>query len=362
MRSGVPRRLPGSLELRSLRKSYAGATAVDDVSLSVRSGEFLTLLGPSGSGKTTTLMMIAGFVQPDSGSIFLDETDLVGIPTHKRSIGVVFQNYALFPHMTVAQNIGFPLRMRDMKEAEIQNRVSSVAALVRLHGLEQRYARQLSGGQQQRVALARALVFQPSLLLLDEPLGALDRLLREQMKLELRRVHRELGTTMIYVTHDQDEALVLSDRIAIMKDGRVEQIAPPREVYERPVNKFVAGFMGESNFLRGRVVAEGGGTASVKVDEFLLESIPSSGARADQDVEVFIRPEKIAFNETGGANGLAGTVKDQIYSGDSIRYVISVGSTQVIVKQTMRHGAFQPGRGDAVSLSCSPLDIILFPS
>ncbi|PWJ93812.1 MULTISPECIES: ABC transporter ATP-binding protein [Mesorhizobium] len=362
MKSAVPARQAGSLELRSLRKSYGGVVAVDDVSLSVRAGEFLTLLGPSGSGKSTTLMMIAGFVQPEAGSILLDNTDLVGIPTHKRSIGVVFQNYALFPHMSVAQNIGFPLRMRDMEEADTRDHIARATALVRLHGLEERYARQLSGGQQQRVALARALVFQPPLLLLDEPLGALDRMLREQMKHELRRVHQELGTTLIYVTHDQDEALVLSDRIAIMKNGRVEQIAPPREIYERPVNQFVAGFMGESNFLGGRVVGEHGGTATVKIGELLLQGVPSSGIRADQDVEVFIRPEKIVFTAPGDEKGWAGTVKDLIYSGDSIRYVISLGSAQVIVKQTVRQGVYLPARGDAVSLSWDPLDIILFPS
>nr|WP_281353018.1 ABC transporter ATP-binding protein [Mesorhizobium camelthorni] len=264
--------------------------------------------------------------------------------------------------MTVAQNIGFPLRMRDVHEAEIEERVAKAAGLVRLHGLEQRYARQLSGGQQQRVALARALVFQPPLLLLDEPLGALDRLLREQMKLELRRVHQELGTTLVYVTHDQDEALVLSDRIAIMQDGRVEQIASPREIYERPVNPFVAGFMGESNFLRGRIVAERAGTASVKVEEYLLDGVPSNGIRADQDVDVFIRPEKIVLAKAAGGKGLAGTVNDQIYSGECIRYVMSVGAARMVVKHTVRQGVFTPAHGDAVSLICDPLDIILFPA
>src|SRR5262245_14022948 len=217
-RPDVPDR--GVLELVSITKSYGKTAAVDDVSLSVRRGEFLTLLGPSGSGKTTTLMIVAGFAAADAGSVMLDGCDITGLPAHRRSIGVVFQSYALFPHMTVAENVAFSLRMRDVPRAETERRVERLLALCQLRELGGRYPAQLSGGQQQRVALARALVFEPPVLLLDEPLGALDRMLREEMKLELRRVHDELGTTMIYVTHDQDEALVMSGRIAVMNHGR----------------------------------------------------------------------------------------------------------------------------------------------
>src|SRR5580698_4772396 len=254
--------------LSGLEKRYDNVGAVRGVSLDIRSGEFLTLLGPSGSGKTTTLMMIAGFEVPSAGDIAIDGRSVVALPPHKRNIGMVFQNYALFPHLTVAENIGFPLKQRGVDRATRARKVAESLELVRLPGYQARTPRQLSGGQQQRVALARAIVFRPRLLLMDEPLGALDKQLRESLQLEMRRLHADLGITFIYVTHDQEEALTMSDRIAVMNEGRIAQVGTPEDLYDRPCDQFVASFIGESNFLPcvvrgfedGMVVADCGGT------------------------------------------------------------------------------------------------------
>jgi putative spermidine/putrescine transport system ATP-binding protein len=237
----------GSLELRDVSKSYAHVQAVDKVSLMVAPGEFVTLLGPSGSGKTTTLSMIAGLTRPSSGTILLDGQPLDPLPPYRRNVGVVFQNYALFPHMAVARNVAFPLEMRRVPGREIRRRVARVLEQVGLSEHGGRYPHQLSGGQQQRVALARAMVFEPRILLMDEPLGALDRKLREQMQIEIMRLHRELQVSIVYVTHDQDEALMMSDRIAVFNHGRIEQVGAPDLLYEQPATVFVAGFLGESN-------------------------------------------------------------------------------------------------------------------
>src|ERR1700761_91584 len=242
-----------SVALNNLEKRFDGVGAVRGISLDIQSGEFLTLLGPSGSGKTTTLMMIAGFETPSAGDIAIDGTSVVAMPPHRRNIGMVFQNYALFPHLTVAENIGFPLKQRGVPKAERTKLVGEALELVHLPGYGGRYPRQLSGGPQQRVALARAIVFQPRLLLRDEPLGALDKQLRENLQLEMRRLHADLGITFIYVTHDQEEALTMSDRIAVMHEGLIAQIGCPEELYDRPCNRFVAAFIGESNFLPGIV-------------------------------------------------------------------------------------------------------------
>jgi putative spermidine/putrescine transport system ATP-binding protein len=352
----------GSLELRRLSKSFGKTIAVDDVSVSIGKGEFVTLLGQSGSGKTTTLMMIAGFVEPDFGSIQLNGRDLVGVPTHRRSIGVVFQSYALFPHMSVVENIAFPLRMRDLNKSEIELRVTKILDLVHLQGLRHRRPSQLSGGQQQRVALARALVFEPSVLLLDEPLGALDRLLREDMKLELRRVHRELGTTMIYVTHDQDEALVLSDRIAVMRDGRIEQIGPPDDIYSKPANAFVARFVGESNFISGQISSVQLGTAAVSTSAGAMRGMPSETLRMGEKVKLLVRPEKIVLGEISkSGEALQGVIEDKLYAGEIVRYYVTVGTEQIVVKQTNRYGNFLPRLGDRVALIWSAEDAIVFP-
>ncbi|MGY4430873.1 ABC-type Fe3+/spermidine/putrescine transport system ATPase subunit [Bradyrhizobium sp. F1.13.1] len=230
----------GGIVLHSLHKRYGRATAVDSLSLTISPGEFVSLLGPSGSGKTTTLMMIAGFELPDSGQILLDDKDITRLPPHRRELGVIFQNYALFPHMTVAENVAYPLRMRRMPKAEIETRVHRVLDQVHLTALASRYPHQMSGGQQQRVAIARAMVFEPPVLLLDEPLGALDRKLRQHLRSEIKTLHKEVGKTMIYVTHDQDEALAMSDRIAVMHEGRIRQVSAPQDIYRRPA-RFVCG-------------------------------------------------------------------------------------------------------------------------
>src|SRR5207249_1438913 len=244
-----------AVELRQLSKSFGPVRAVDGVTLGLARGELLTILGPSGSGKTTTLRMIAGFTQPSSGAVLLDGKDITGLPAHRRDIGLVFQNYALFPHLTAGQNVAFPLQMRKISASEVRRRVAEAFALVGLKGLEERHPRELSGGQQQRVALARALVFRPRLLLMDEPLGALDRKLREQMQLEIKHLQKTLGITVIYVTHDQEEALFMSDRVAVTNAGTIVQIGTPVDLYNRPADRFVADFIGESNFLSGTVQA-----------------------------------------------------------------------------------------------------------
>ncbi len=280
------------LRLRGLAKSYDGSTpAVENLDLDIARGEFVTFLGPSGSGKTTTLMMIAGFEEPTSGQIELGGKDLTRTPPYQRNIGIVFQNYALFPHMTVAQNIGFPLRMRRLPQKEIDERVNHTLELVNLSGFAERRPRQLSGGQQQRVALARGLVFNPDLLLLDEPLGALDKNLREQMQLEIKRVHKASKVTMIYVTHDQSEAMTMSDRVAVFRSGRLEQIAPPLEIYDRPASRFVGEFIGDSNFLPG-VVDTGSPSLMTMSDG---SQLPLPAPSEPGHIELMIRPERIAI-------------------------------------------------------------------
>jgi putative spermidine/putrescine transport system ATP-binding protein len=261
-----PRRPLGSAELmhpteplvrfRGVQKTYDGAIlVVHQLDLDIRRGEFLTLLGPSGSGKTTCLMMLAGFESPTAGDIVLDGKPITRTPPHKRNFGMVFQNYALFPHLTVGQNVAYPLTVRRASKSEQAQRVAKALAMVRLEGLAERYPAQLSGGQQQRVALARALVFEPQLVLMDEPLGALDKQLREHMQIELKELHRQLGVTFVYVTHDQGEALTMSDRVAVFNDGKIQQLAPVAQMYEAPANRFVAGFIGDSTVLKGTVRA-----------------------------------------------------------------------------------------------------------
>ncbi|HYN39810.1 MAG TPA: ATP-binding cassette domain-containing protein, partial [Rhodospirillales bacterium] len=255
------------VSFRKVSKSYDGRTlVVRDLNLDVRRGEFLTLLGPSGSGKTTCLMMLAGFESATTGEIILDGRPVTSVPAHRRGIGMVFQNYALFPHMTVEENLAFPLQVRGLARAQVREKVHDALDMVRLRGYERRRPGQLSGGQQQRVALARALVFEPSLVLMDEPLGALDKQLREHMQYEIRALHARLGVTFVYVTHDQAEALTMSDRIAVFHDGVIQQIAAPVDLYERPANAFVAGFIGENNRMRGQMLASNGTTCRVALD------------------------------------------------------------------------------------------------
>jgi spermidine/putrescine transport system ATP-binding protein len=270
-----------SVELREVTKRFGSVAVVEGVSLQIRPGEFFSLLGPSGCGKTTTLRILAGFVQPDAGEVFIAGKRVTHLPPNERDVNMVFQNYALFPHLTVEQNVAFGLEIQKLPRAQIRKRVGWALELVRLCGLESRYPHQLSGGQQQRVALARALVTQPSVLLLDEPLGALDLKLRQQMQLELKKLQRELAITFLYVTHDQEEALTMSDRLAVMNQGRVVQVGTPQEIYERPATRFVADFIGESNFLEGRVVAWDGKKALVQIGSLsaTVRSPSISGSR-----------------------------------------------------------------------------------
>jgi putative spermidine/putrescine transport system ATP-binding protein len=331
-----------------VRKSYDGkADAVRALDLEVANGEFLTLLGPSGSGKTTTLMMLAGFEQPTEGRIFVGAEDITHVAVEKRGIGMVFQNYALFPNMTVAENIGFPLRVRRLPPAEIAGRVDKALAMVRLEGLADRRPQQLSGGQQQRVAVARALVFEPRLVLLDEPLGALDRQLREQMQYELKHLHERLGVTMVYVTHDQVEAMTMSDRVAVFDGGRLRQVAEPRRLYEEPQSLFVARFLGESNTLAGTVRQRHGGQCSVALADGAGVIATIVGA-ADK-VTVAVRPEKVALGAAaaGCVNRYPATVHEVSFLGDQLRVrLAALGRDDFIVKLANAPGQvmLEPGR------------------
>ncbi|MBX6374096.1 MAG: ABC transporter ATP-binding protein [Acetobacteraceae bacterium] len=334
--------------------------AVRDLDLAVERGEFLTLLGPSGSGKTTILMMLAGFERPTAGRILLDGRDIAGLPPHRRCIGVVFQSHALFPHMSVAENIAFPLEMRGVRKTERTARVRRALSLVRLEGYEERRPSQLSGGQQQRVALARALVFEPPIVLLDEPLAALDKSLREEMQLELRALQRRLRVTMLYVTHDQQEAMTLSDRIAVFEGGRIRQLATPRTLYEEPENAFVAGFVGENNLLPGTVIGPGEeeDECRVRLDVGLeVEARVADAGGPGSRCVVAVRPERVAiaavpareFGEEGGA--LAAMVMESIFLGDHVRLKVSLGDRGEIVAKRPAMGPPPPPPGTHVSVA-----------
>ncbi len=353
-----------SVELSGLRKTYGPVVALDTLTLEVKQGEFVTLLGPSGSGKTTTLMMIAGFEEPTAGEIRIAGDPVTGRPPHRRNIGVVFQSYALFPHMTVAANVAYPLRMRNVPRQEIDRRVAQALDLVQLVTYDQRYPAQLSGGQQQRVALARALVFEPPLLLMDEPLGALDKKLREDLQLEIARVHREVGVTVLYVTHDQSEALTMSDRIAVMRGGRLEQYGPAEELYERPSTRFVAEFVGEATLLGGRVTASSPHGAVLTLDGSAAQlatrrtDLPP-GAR----VTAVVRPEKARLVDGDpGDNVFAGVVKDAMYLGDAVKYwVATEGGATVVLKGQSRADTLRSAVGDPVRVAIDPRDVIVVP-
>ena len=292
---------PLDVELRNVTKNFGDVIAVDDLSLNIHDGEFFSLLGPSGCGKTTTLRMIAGFEQPSEGEIYIRNQPVAGIPAHQRPVNTVFQSYALFPHMTVAENVSFGLEMKKVSKPEIKRRVGEALALVHLPHLSKRKPKQLSGGQQQRVALARALVNHPQVLLLDEPLGALDLKLRKAMQLELKQIQSEVGVTFIYVTHDQEEALTMSDRIAVMNDGLVQQVGTPREIYEHPSNRFVADFIGETNFVNGTVVSCSHLTTMKTGDLSILGTADGRTLATGQAVTMAIRPEKINLYPQGKA-------------------------------------------------------------
>jgi len=352
------------ISLLELRKDFGQVGAVRDVSLEIGAGEFLTLLGPSGSGKSTTLMMIAGFETPSAGDITIDGKSVVAVSPHRRNIGMVFQNYALFPHLTVAANIGFPLKQRGMGRAERDRMVTDALALVRLPGYGDRYPRQLSGGQQQRVALARAIVFNPRLLLMDEPLGALDKQLRESLQLEMRRLHADLGITFIYVTHDQEEALTMSDRIAVMNDGTIAQVGRPEDLYDRPCSRFVASFLGESNFLPGVVrgydgedivVADCGGT--------MIRAVAPSPRACGDAVMLTMRPERMRFADgvSGPSrNTIRATVTEAIFAGERCRYLLAApDGTQMVLKEPSGAAVRRRAVGEMPEITWSAADTVV---
>ncbi|MGE0117557.1 MAG: ABC transporter ATP-binding protein [Dongiaceae bacterium] len=352
------------VEVAHLSKHYGPVAALDEVSLSFADGEFFGLLGPSGSGKTTMLRAIAGFVDPDAGDIAIDGRPVRDIPVHRRQIGMVFQNYALFPHMTVFENVAFGLTVRRMASPDVKAQVTAMLGLVRLSGLEERRPRQLSGGQQQRVALARALVTRPRVLLLDEPLGALDKRLRQQMQIELKQIQREVGITTVFVTHDQEEALTLSDRIAIFNEGRVVQVGAPQDVYERPSSAFAASFLGDANFFAGRVAdgagREAGGEIALDDGRRIAthDPLPSAGTT----VTIAVRPEKMII-EVAPLDGMAapnrwrGIVRQSVYSGSSITYRVDVGAEIIVFAQNQTAQPLAPGT--AVGVRWDPLHSVL---
>jgi len=358
----------GALELIGLTKQYGDERVVDAVDAEIRPGEFFSLLGPSGSGKTTTLMMIAGFVAPDRGAIRLDGADLTHVPPQRRGLGMVFQNYAIFPHLDVFENVAFPLRARRVAKAELRRRVEATLALVRLERFATRYARELSGGQQQRVAIARAIVFRPSIVLMDEPLGALDKNLRYAMQVEIKELQQRLGMTVIYVTHDQEEAMNMSDRIAIMNQGRIEQLGPPGEIYERPRNAFVGRFLGEANLLDGTIEQIAGDEAALRTrDGVLLRARCRSPAITQRTASLFVRPEKLAFGDVpeadrGESNCVQGVVQRRAFLGSMIRTTVQIGpTTQLTVDQPNLMNGAGPQVGAPVVVSWAVAHTLTLP-
>ncbi|HVI49632.1 MAG TPA: ABC transporter ATP-binding protein [Candidatus Sulfotelmatobacter sp.] len=344
------------VQFSQVQKTYDGETlVVKHLDLDIQRGEFLTLLGPSGSGKTTTLMMLAGFEVPTHGEIKLAGKAITSMPPHKRNIGMVFQNYALFPHMTVAQNVAFPLEVRKLPKAEIAAKVKKALEMVKLDHLGQRRPTQMSGGQQQRVALARALVFEPELILMDEPLGALDKQLREHMQMEIKHLHSKLGLTVVYVTHDQSEALTMSDRVAVFNEGVIQQIDAPNVLYEEPKNSFVANFIGENNNLDGEVTTLNGDTCTVRLDdgtqvEAAKINVWAEGARTT----LSIRPERLFVGDASSEapNKLIGSVVETIYLGDHLRVIVRLsGGTEIMVKEQASPHFPMPRPGDSIPLS-----------
>jgi len=343
---------PADVRLDRVTKRFDDVVAVDGVSIEIPHGAFFALLGPSGCGKTTTLRVIGGFEEPDEGAVYLGNEPVTGLPPYKRNVNTVFQSYALFPHLTIFENVAFGLRRKGVKGSQLDGRIREILGLVDLTGVERRKPRQLSGGQQQRVALARALVNKPQVLLLDEPLGALDLKLRKQMQLELKGLQHELGITFVHVTHDQEEAMTMADQIAVMNRGRIEQLGSPTELYERPRTAFVARFLGASNLLpghadqNGRVSLDGGGEVHVPAD-----ALPNGAGR----VAVGIRPEKLSFGARDGANRLAGTVVESAYVGVATQYLVDTPSGRLTVYvQNAEPGDLPVAPGLPVELSFRP--------
>jgi len=341
-----------SVELKNVTKQFENIKAVDNVSFKVEKGEFFTLLGPSGCGKTTTLRMISGFYEPDEGEIYIDERLVNGLPPEQRNTGFVFQNYALFPHMTVFENVAYGLKIRKVSKEEIKKRVSEVLSFVGLKGFEERYPHQLSGGQQQRVALARVLIINPKVLLLDEPLSNLDAKLRVYMRGELRKIQQSLKVTAIYVTHDQAEALSMSDRIAVMNAGKIEQIGSPAEIYGEPKTKFVADFMGLVNMIEGRIIKIDNSSQIIETQYGLIKSPLKEGVKEGDKVFILIRPESIEVvkselkSEKGQLNEFYGEIKEASFTGSHVKYTIVIDKTltlSAIIQDPLKKGILKEG-------------------
>ena len=355
-----------TLHLEGLTKRYGSVVAVDDANMTGDSGEFITFLGPSGSGKTTTLSMVAGFTTPTEGDIRVDGSSTVAMPVHKRNIGMVFQNYALFPHMTIADNIAFPLKMRCMSASEIGQKVNHAMSQVRLDGFGGRKPKQLSGGQQQRVALARAMVFEPNLILLDEPLGALDAKLREEMKIELKQLHNRIGATILFVTHDQEEALTLSDRIAVFNHGEIVQLGTPNELYNQPSGPFVADFIGEANQIDGTVKEVSGEDVILDAQGLEIAAKLRAGfAHPSRSASYTLRYERIAVGEAAQAcdNKFAATIDEYLYSGGTTKILCRLDAQTVLAARVPQHLLTQKvAVGDKLQVGWNASDMLLIAS
>jgi len=343
------------LSIRGIRKEFGSFTAVKDVTMNVAKGEFMTFLGPSGSGKSTTLYILAGFQDPTDGDILVNGKSLLSTPSHQRNIGMVFQRYTLFPHLSVGENVAFPLRIRRRPQAEIAERVKAALKLVRLDGFEDRKPALMSGGQQQRVALARALVYNPPVLLMDEPLSALDKKLREEIQFEIRRIHQETGVTILYVTHDQEEALRLSDRIAVFSQGEIDQIGTGQELYANPATHFVAGFIGDSNFIETEILSSEGGEARLALPGgTVVDGVPMHGGKpAGKKASLLLRPERLSLSQVPVDKGLSVTINDITFLGNNIEVATQTNSGDCLsVRLPFGHQAIsQLTRGDRAWLS-----------
>ncbi|MFT3821469.1 MAG: ABC transporter ATP-binding protein [Rubrivivax sp.] len=353
--------MQAAVEFRELRKTYGSVIALDRIDLTIRAGEFFTLLGPSGSGKTTLLNIVSGMITPSSGAVLIDGRDVTYIPPRQRNLGMVFQNYALLPHMTVFDNVAFPLRIRKTPRADIERAVMEVLEMVRLKEFAQRKPKELSGGQQQRVSIARCLVYKPKLILMDEPLGALDKKLRHQLQFEIKRIHEELAVTVLYVTHDQEEALVMSDRICVMNHARIEQVGMPNELYFRPATEFVADFLGESNLILGAVTGVSENVAQVRTgDGSVVRCTLQSAVDGGQQVKVMVRPESVRLSPLDGAGefGMRGVVRDRAFVGHAIRYTVQAGSQRMTGLQNSGSGIQVLEPGQSVWIDWAPSDAI----
>ncbi|WP_456783952.1 ABC transporter ATP-binding protein [Bradyrhizobium sp. USDA 4516] len=357
--------LQAALQFCNITKSYGHGLALDNINLSIRPGEFVTLLGPSGSGKTTLLNIVSGMVVPTSGTVMIGGRDVTSVPPRERDLGMVFQNYALLPHMTVFDNVAFPLRIRKFSKCEIELAVMNVLEMVRLRDFAKRKPKELSGGQQQRVSIARCLVYKPKLILMDEPLGALDKKLRLQLQSEIKKIHEELGGTVVYVTHDQEEALVLSDRICLMNHARIEQVGTPNDLYFRPANEFVAEFLGDSNLISGTLVQCINDVARVRTNDGAVVCCRLQGKfTSGNQLKVLVRPESVQLSRIDQSTevGMEGVIQGRAFVGHSIRYTIAVGNQRLTVMQNSGAGKPMFEAFDRVWVTWSPTDAISISS